>query len=365
MNRATWGRPMAGLLAVAVVVALAAGLGAADGPPPATADDPPTPPLGLPPAFWPDDNPYSTAKANLGRFLYYDTRLSSDNTVSCASCHAPEKAFGDGLAVSLGIGKQKGGRSAPTVINRAYSTQQFWDGRAASLEEQAKGPLANPLEMTADKDADAAHKAVVRRIRDVPGYVPLFQKAFGGEVQKGDDITIDHVAKAIATFERIVYSGNAPYDRYQAGELNAMSPAQVRGLDVFTKKAACDACHLGFNFTDGSYVNIGVGWDKGTPADLGRFKVTEREEDKGAFKTPTLREIVRTGPYMHDGSMATLEEVVDHYDKGGNPNPYLDQRIVPLKLSAQEKSDLIAFLHALSGEGWQNLTAPSAQEFPR
>src|SRR5579872_5519550 len=172
-----------------------------------TADKPPQPPLGLPKVQWPEDNPYSAAKAELGRFLYFDTRLSSDSTISCASCHAPEKAFADGNPVSTGIGGQKGGRSAPTVINRAYSTQQFWDGRAPSLEEQAKGPIANPIEMTSEKSTDEAHAAVVKRLKGVPGYVKLFEMVFATK-----DITIDHVAKAIATFERTVYSGNAPYD---------------------------------------------------------------------------------------------------------------------------------------------------------
>jgi cytochrome c peroxidase len=322
-------------------------------------DEPPPVPRGLPPVYWPEDNPYSKAKADLGRFLYFDTRLSSDNTISCASCHEPSKAFTDSAEFSTGIGKQKGGRSAPTVINRAFSTEQFWDGRAASLEDQAKGPLANPLEMTTEKAADKAHEAVVGRIKKVPGYLPLFEKAFGSP-----EVDIDRVASAIATFERTIYSGNAPYDRYQDGDRSAMTAAQVRGQDVFFKKAACDACHLGFNFTDGSYVNIGIGMDKPKP-DLGRFDVTHREQDKGAFKTPTLREIASTGPYMHDGRFRTLEQVVDHYDKGGIRNPYIDQRMKPLNLSAQEKADLVAFLRALGGEGWQHVTSPKPGEFPR
>lgn len=344
------------------LAALALGLGLLAAPTrPASADDDATPqvPLGLPPVFWPEDNPYTKAKADLGRLLYFDPRLSSDGTVSCASCHDPDKAFTDGMAVSIGIGKQKGGRSAPTVINRAYSTSQFWDGRAASLEEQAKGPLANPIEMTADKEANAAHEAVVGRIRKIPGYVKLFNETFGP-----GEFDIDHVARAIATFERTVLSGNAPYDKYKAGDEKAMTPEQVRGLEVFTRKAKCDACHLGFNFTDGSYMNIGIGMDKPQP-DLGRFKVTLREEDRGAFKTPTLREIEHTGPYMHDGSIGTLEEVVEHYDKGGIKNPQLNEQIKPLNLTRQEKADLVAFMKALGGEGWQQVKAPRAEEFPK
>jgi cytochrome c peroxidase len=322
----------------------------------AAGDKPPKPPLGLPAVQWPDDNAYSDAKAELGRLLYFDKRLSSDHTVACASCHAPEKAFTDGAAVSSGIGGQKGGRSAPTVINRAYSTSQFWDGRADSLEEQAKGPIANPIEMTAEKDADLAHEGSLKRLRAVAGYVKRFEQVFGGK-----KFDIDHVAKAIATFERTVYSGNSPFDRYNTGEKDALTPPQQRGMNIFFNKTACDSCHLGFNFTDGSYVNVGIGMDRDEP-DFGRYIVSGRDEDRGAFKTPTLREIEYTGPYMHDGSLKTLEEVVEHYNKGGIKNPYLDRRIKPLNLTKQEKSDLVAFLKALSGEGWRQIVEPT--KFP-
>ena len=318
----------------------------------------PKPPLGLPKVIWPDDDPYSKDKAELGWLLYFDKRLSSDETISCATCHAVEKAFTDGEAFSTGIKGHKGGRSAPTVINRAYSTLQFWDGRADSLEDQAKGPIANPIEMTSEKEADAAHKSRIAVLKAVPGYVKRFQAAF-----ETDEITIDRVAQAIATFERTVYSGNAPFDRYQNGDEKAMNEAQVRGMNVFFNKAACDACHIGFNFTDGSYANIGIGMDKKDP-DLGRFLVTGRDEERGAFKTPTLREIEHTGPYMHDGRFKTLEEVVEHYDKGGIKNKYLDQRMKPLKLTKQDKQDLVAFLKALSGEGWQQIKAPTKEQLP-
>lgn len=321
------------------------------------ADKPPKPPSGLPPVQWPEDNPYSAAKAELGRLLYFDKRVSSDGSMSCASCHVPEKAFTDGAPVSTGIGGQKGGRSAPTVINQAYNTWQFWDGRASSLEEQAKGPMANPIEMTSDKTASAAHAAVVKRLKAVPGYVKLFEKVFGTK-----DFNVDHLAKAIATFERTVYSGNSPYDRYNAGDKRAMTAPQIRGMDIFFNKVACDSCHLGFNFTDGSYENIGIGMDKPEP-DLGRFAISGKDEDKGAFKTPTLRDIEHTAPYMHDGSLKTLEEVVEHYNRGGIKNPYLNGRIKPLNLSDRDKSDLVAFLKALSGEGWQNIKSP--EKFPQ
>jgi cytochrome c peroxidase len=345
----------AGISLAALVAALLWTLPAGSGE--SVVEKPPPPPRGLPPVQWPEDNPYSAEKAELGRLLYFDKRVSSDNSVSCASCHAPDKAFTDGQAVSTGIGGQKGGRSAPTVINRAYSTLQFWDGRAHSLEDQAKGPIANPIEMTSDKTADGAHAATVKRLRAIPGYVQRFEKIFGTK-----EFTIDHVAKAIATFERLVYSGNAPYDRYIAGDKQALSEAQVRGMKLFFNKVACDSCHIGFNFTDGSYENVGIGMDKPKP-DLGRYEITKRDEEKGAFKTPTLREIEHTAPYMHDGSLKTLEAVVAHYNKGGIKNPWLDERIKPLNLSAQDQQDLVAFLKALSGEGWQNVKAPA--EFPK
>lgn len=324
--------------------------GGADG----AKDSPPPTPLGLPPVQWPEDNRYSTEKAELGRLLFFDTRLSSDRTIACASCHSPEHAFGDGSDVSTGIGSQRGGRSAPTVINRAYSTQQFWDGRADSLEEQAKGPLANPIEMTSHKESAKAHSACVECLKTIEGYVERFEKVFGTR-----DFTIDHVAKAIATFERTILSGNAPYDRYEAGDQKALSAEEVRGMNLFFGRAACDSCHLGFNFTDGSYVNIGIGMDKPNP-DPGRAKVSGREEDFGAFKTPTLREVSRTGPYMHDGRFNTLEEVVEHYNQGGIANPHLDQRMKKLNLNAQEKKDLVAFLKTLNGEGWQHVKKPEA-----
>ncbi len=343
-----------GLAAILLPMLMAIALPAVSGQAPS--ETPPKPPQGLPPVQWPQDNPYSAAKVELGRFLYFDKRISSDGSVSCASCHAPEKAFTDGAPVSTGIAAQKGGRSAPTVINQAYNTLQFWDGRARSLEEQAKGPMANPIEMTAEKSADAAHAAVVKRLKAVPGYVKLFEKVFGTK-----DFTVDHVAKAIATFERTVYSGNSPYDRYSAGDKRAMTAPQIRGMDIFFNKVACDSCHLGFNFTDGSYENIGIGMDRENP-DLGRFVVSGKEDDKGAFKTPTLRDIEHTGPYMHDGSLKTLEEVVEHYNKGGIKNPHLNARIKPLNLSDRDKSDLVSFLKALSGEGWQTIKSP--EKFP-
>jgi cytochrome c peroxidase len=307
-------------------------------------------PLGLLPIQWPEDNPYSKEKVELGRLLYFDPRLSADGSVSCASCHHPKFGFTDGSPVSTGIKGQKGGRSAPTVFNRAYSLAQFWDGRAGTLEDQAKGPMANPIEM------GNTHDAVVSKINGIAGYKTMFQKVFGNS-----DISIDQVAKAIATYERTVLSGNSPYDRYRAGKKNAMTKEQIRGYDVFVNKAKCDQCHEGINFTTNAYHNLGVGMDKPNP-DEGRFVVTKNPADWGAFKTPTLREVANTAPYMHDGSLKTLRDVVDFYDKGGIANKNLDEKIKPIRMTEQEKSDLVEFLKALSGEGWQSATVPT--KFP-
>lgn len=309
-------------------------------------------PLGLLPIRFPADNPYTPEKRELGRLLYYDKRLSADGTVACATCHDPKFSFTDGKPVSDGIRGQKGGRSAPTVFNRANSLAQFWDGRAKSLEEQAGGPMQNPIEM------GNTHTAVVDTLKKIPGYRALFLKVYGSE-----DITIDHVTKAIATYERTVLSGNSPYDRYKAGNKAALNASQVRGFNVYFNKAKCDQCHEGVNLTANSYHNIGVGMDKPNP-DEGRFAVTKNASDWGAFKTPTLREIARTAPYMHDGSLKTLEEVVDYYNKGGNPNKNLDERMKPLNLTDQEKKDLVEFMKALNGEGWQAKLVPPTS-FPQ
>lgn len=308
-------------------------------------------PLGLLPVQFPKDNPYSPEKAELGKLLYFEKRISADGTVSCATCHDPKFAYTDGKAVSDGIRGQRGGRSAPTVINRAYSLAQFWDGRAKSLEAQAIGPMANPIEM------GNTHEAIVANLNKIPGYQKLFKQIFANEM-----CDIDMVGKAIATFERTVLSGNSPYDKYKAGNKAALTPAQVRGIDVYFNKAKCDQCHEGVNFTTNAYHNLGVGMDKPNP-DVGRYEVTKDLADWGAFKTPTVRDIARTAPYMHDGSLKTLEEVVDFYDKGGTPNKNLDERIKPLKLAAEQKKDLVEFLKALNGEGWQNIKAPTV--FPQ
>ena len=297
-------------------------------------------PLGLQAgsAYIPDDNPMTEDKVMLGKLLYFDPRVSKDKTISCATCHNPFHGFTDPARTSKGVGGKLGGRNSPTVINRLFSAEQFWDGRAKDLEEQAHGPLVNPVEM-----AMGSHKDVVARIQAAKGYAPLLKKAFGD-----DKIDMPRIAKAIAAYERTVVSGDSPYDRYQAGDKDALSAAAVRGMDLFNGKANCKACHTGFNFTDETYQDIGVGMDKPKP-DLGRYDVTKKDEDGGKFKTPTLRNVAQTAPYMHDGSDATLLDVVEFYNKGGIPNPNLSKEIKALNLSAQEKRDLVAFLESLTG----------------
>jgi cytochrome c peroxidase len=299
-------------------------------------------PLGLKAdhAYIPDDNPINAAKIELGRALYFDKRLSSDGTVACASCHIPAKGGTDNAPVSTGIRGQKGGRSAPSMVNRLFSKAQFWDGRAPSLEAQAKGPIANPIEM------GNTHEMAVATIIGVGGYRPMFGAAFGDT-----DITMDRIARAIATYERVVVSGNAPYDRYQAGDKTALSPAAIRGLALFesNEKGRCALCHRGSNFTGEDFKKLGIGMDAASP-DPGRFNVTMNESDRGAFKTPSLRNIALTGPYMHDGSVNTLEEVVDYYRLASHAAKIADPDFRALTLTRDEVSDIVEFMKALTGD---------------
>lgn len=327
--------------------------------------------------YLPSDNPMSRDKVELGRTLFFDLRLSVDNTVSCATCHSPQSAFSDGRKVSLGVNLAAGDRNAPTIINRAFSREQFWDGRAGSLEEQLKLPLINPKEM-----AMPSHDLLVKKVGAIRGYKNWFKRIFARNVN------IDDMAKAIAAFERTVVSGNARYDEFKAGNQQALSDAEKRGLALFEGKARCSQCHNGPNFTDEKYHNIGVGWDADS-VDLGRYSVTRKEQDIGALKTPTLREISDTAPYMHNGSFATLEETVAFYNEGGIANPFLDvemkrpnrtleqmleyyenekvkggaaprAELVKLDLTKQEQADLVAFMGTLSGQGWQHITPPDS-----
>ncbi len=314
-------------------------------------------PLGLPPVPIPPDNPPTEETIALGRRLYYDPGLSVDGTISCATCHAPNLGFGDGKALSNGVDGKLGTRSAPTVVNAAYNTLQFWDGRSASLEKQAEGPMANPVEM------GHTLEGVVKFAQSDPTYRELFLKAWGTE-----QITIDLVTKSIASFERTVVIGNSPFDRfYYGGDKKALSLAAQRGLKLFLnpKKGNCSVCHvIGKKyalFTDNKFHNIGVGADtSGNFADVGLYAQSRNTADMGAFKTPTLRNIAETAPYMHDGSQATLKDVVDHYVGGGTSNPHLDKEIHALDfLTFNERSDLKAFLESLTGTLPANVDPPA------
>ncbi len=308
------------------------------------------------------ENPLTRAKVELGRQLYFDKRLSSDNTISCASCHHPDEGWGRHTQFGIGVRDQEGGRNSPISYNRILSGPQFWDGRAATLEEQAVGPIANPIEMA------NTHENAVKTLKKIPGYQMQFKKIFK------DGITIDNVGKAIAAFERSVVTGPTPFDyqeqlkpflkldkedledfkeEYEAAlamtKKHPMSDSAKRGMKLFfSEEVNCAACHLGPNLADEKYHNLGVGMDAENP-DLGRYEVTKQEKDKGAFKTPTIRNVEQSAPYMHDGSLETLEEVVEHYNKGGTPNPWLSDKVKKLNLSAQDKKDLVAFMKACTG----------------
>jgi cytochrome c peroxidase len=291
----------------------------------------------LPSVSIPADNPQTDAKINLGKQLYFDKRLSSDGTINCASCHKPDKAWADTGPTSEGVAHKLGGRNSPTIINAAYSVPQFWDGRAMHLEKQAVGPVQNPVEM------DLTLAQLEARLCAIPGYVEQFQQVFGTKP------TEQTVAKAIASFERTVICNDTPYDKYVQGDKSAMSSAGVRGMNLFNGKAHCSTCHSGPYFGDSRYHNLGVGYKDGKFADVGRFAVTKDPKDMGAFKTPGLRCVARTPPYLHDGSEKTLMGVVELYNKGGVPNPNLDRLMVPLNLTKKEKGDLVAFLCELTG----------------
>jgi cytochrome c peroxidase len=282
----------------------------------------------------PADNPLTPAKVRLGRRLFFDPILSGDRTVACATCHDPAHGFAGTSALAVGARGQRGTRNAPSLLNVGYHSAFFWDGRAASLEEQALQPIADPKEM-----ASSAEEAV-RRLRADPAYVAQFREAFGGEA------TAENLARALASFERTLVSGDSPVDRFRSGDVAALSTDAKQGLWLFESRGGCWRCHADGNLSDGKFHNTGVGGG----ADPGRYVVTHRDRDRGAFKTPTLRNVAKTGPYMHDGSMATPEEVVRYYARGGNPNPNLDPAIKPLNLTDADVRHLVAFLEALTGK---------------
>ncbi len=336
-------------------------------------------PAGLPPvdAVIPKYNLMTVGKLELGKQLYFDPRVASDGTVSCASCHDPAKGWTDNRVTSVGIGNQLGARNSPTVLNTVYGRTMFWDGRAPSLEGQAQGPIQNKIEM-----GDQSYRQIIERLRSIPGYKDQFRKVFG------TDVTLDGMAKAIACFERTALSGDSAFDRYVDGDpkdkeeetytdltFRRLTLPEKRGMALFglrsnlkpgdpdaanidpklNGRANCTACHAGSNFSDEEFHNLGVGYDatKAKFADPGRWAIApigaKSNAELGAFKTPTIRDISRTGPYMHDGSEATLEAVVEFYNRGGNKNPALDPKMAPLNLTDVEKADLVAFMKALTG----------------
>jgi cytochrome c peroxidase len=269
----------------------------------------------------PDDNPLTREKVTLGRKLFFDTVLSSDGTTSCSSCHAPERAFTDGRPVAIGAGKQQGARNSPTLVNRGYGKLHFLDGRAASLEQQALEPIFNPKELALAPS----------------------------ELEKRVGLPREEVARALASYVRTIRSGDSPFDRFVAGDREALSPQARAGLKIFRGKGGCVVCHIGPNLTDEKFHNTGVAWDGARFRDEGRYAITREPSFQGAFRTPTLREVAATAPYMHDGSLATLEDVIDYYDRGGRPNPRLDPEIRPLGLAPEEKRALAALLKSFSG----------------
>ena len=285
----------------------------------------------------PDDNKLTPARADLGKALFFDPRLSSSNWISCATCHNPALGWSDGLSTGLGHGMNRLGRATPTIINAAFNPIQMWDGRKPTLEEQALGPIEAGVEMNQEISA------LVAKLEKISGYRKMFELAYPGEGVSGKTI-----GKAIASFERTVLSGESAFDRWRAGQGDAVNDSVKRGFTLFTGKANCVVCHEGFNFTDNGFHNIGVK-DLGAEPDLGRYSQRKVAAMKGAFKTPTLRDIALTAPYMRNGIYRTLDEVVEHYDRGGDVKDNLSLNIKPLGLSAAEKQDLVAFMKSLTG----------------
>jgi len=374
----------AGLAATAVLAADAAGA---------------KPPLGLPPVPIPADNLQTPEKVALGDKLFDDKRFSATGQVACATCHDSKKAFTDSpLRVSDGIKKAgkalNGTRNAPTVVNAAYFDVQFWDGRSPSLEDQSQHPFLNPVEMGL-KD----HQPILKIVRSDPEYVKAFEQVFG---KKGAQVTMKEVQQAIAAFERTKVAGNSPFDRYfYGGESGALTDAQKRGFDLYVNKGRCVSCHrieqTQALFTDNRFHNVGVGINdiqKDVPAlageflqakatlaqvdvkvlgdkrtsELGRFAISRDFEGLGAFKTPTLRNVAVTSPYMHDGSLKTLKDVVVHYNnggvtKGGDPvNDFLSGGIRPLNLTDAEIDDLVSFMEALTSPEYASLPSAARME---
>ena len=286
----------------------------------------------------PLDNPITSEKLTLGARLFEETRLSADGRTSCASCHQPERAFTDGRRVSRGVFGRDGRRNVPSILNRGYGTAFAWDGRAASIEDQVRRAISG------NSDLGLPVAAAADRLTRDAAYAAMFDAAFGAPVSE------DRLVRAIATFVRGTLSGDSPFDRFLNGDAMALSASARRGYDVFTRQARCSRCHAGPLLTDDDLHNTGVSWGR----DAGRFEVTGLPQVRGRFKTPSLRNVTVTAPYMHDGSITTLEGVVTFYNKGGGRNPNLDPAIRALRLTSAERSDLLAFLRTLQGE--RNLT---------
>ncbi len=291
----------------------------------------------------PENNQLTPERIELGQALFFDPRLSGSNQMSCATCHNPSLYWTDGLPKAIGRKSQPLQRATPTIVNVGHLRRLFWDGRAKTLEEQATGPIKSSIEMNQDIHA------LIKELYAIPGYVNLFEKAYPGE-----GITESTIGKALASFQRtIVSSYNSPFDRWISGEESALSEAAKRGFRLFDGKARCSVCHQGQNFTDGSFHNIGLN----SGEDLGRYEFIKVNVMKGAFKTPTLREIARTAPYMHNGEYQTLEQVIEHYVKGGVVKTNLSPDMKAVKLTKQEQNDLVEFLKALS-EKIQPISVP-------
>jgi len=286
-----------------------------------------------PPLPVPADNAITPMRVALGKALFFDPRLSGPQWVSCATCHYPSLGWADGLATGFGDEPGKPSRASPSLVNVAYSKILMWDGRRSSLEDQVL------------KSRNMKVAGMEGRISAIKGYRDLFEHAYPGE-----GITANSIAKAIATFERTIISADTPFDRWQKGEKNAVNDSAKRGFSLFRGKAKCDVCHEGYNFTDDGFHNIGVKTPAGMMEDVGRFEQRKVQSMKGAFKTPGLREIAHSAPYMHNGIYKTLEEVVDHYDRGGDVKNNLDPNMTSLNLTAQEKTDLVEFMKSLSSK---------------
>lgn len=285
----------------------------------------------------PMDNPQTVAKIELGKMLFFDTRLSRDYTLSCATCHDPDKAYSDGRAKAIGIGKKELLRHSPSILNAAFNSAQFWDGRAASLEEQARGPIMNEAEMGMPDE-----KTLVSRLQRVAEYRERFRHTFDGEINLGN------IAKALAAFERTLVTPDSPFDRYARGDKQALSDSQKRGLILFFGKGSCTQCHNGENLTDNQYYSLGTRGEH-SGGDMGRFTISKDTADQGAFKTPGLRNVAMRPPYLHDGAMSTLTEVLDWYDRGGGTAPK-SSLLHELDLTPNEKLDLLSFLESLNGK---------------